>query len=231
MSKKWPKAVFYDSKKTLWDWSGKWIESCEQLLKKYDSSIDPKEFKEVWNFYHTDFNHKGAFGANNSFQWNQQRALMHAFKYFNMIGDPEDVKFMESSWKDVPCFPEVEEELIKQQQMCKVFIFSNIETHYLNLLCNSFKTFKPDFVGDMQKANTSKPNPRAYYWVLEQVGMTVDDVIYCACPQWDLQGALAIGMKTIWLDRDNEPLTGAQPDHIVTDLCGVTKTIENYINA
>ena len=80
----------------------------------------------------------------------------------------------------------------------------------------------------MITAGCSKPNPRAYYWVLEQTGLTVDDVLYCACPQWDLQGALAIGMKTIWLNRDDEPLTGAQPDYIVSDLKGVTKVIESY---
>lgn len=81
----------------------------------------------------------------------------------------------------------------------------------------------------MEKAGASKPNPRAYYWVLKQVGLTIDDVIYCACPQWDLQGALALGMKTVWLNRDEEPLTGAQPDHIVTDLTGVTRVIEEYV--
>ncbi len=229
MAEKWkPKAIFYDSKKTLWDWSAVWTDACARLLKKYKSDIEPAEFKRVWNFYHTYFNHIGAFGSNNAFQWNQQRALMHAFRYFNIVGDPEDVSYMEKAWKDVKPFPEVPAELKKQQKLCKVFTFSNIERYYLDLLISHTDGFKPDFVGDMMTAGCSKPNPRAYYWVLEQTGLTVDDVLYCACPQWDLQGALAIGMKTIWLNRDNEPLTGAQPDYIVTDLKGVTKVVESY---
>lgn len=228
MSAEMPKAIFYDSKKTLFDWSDKWVAVCKEILDKYKCDINPAEFKDVWNFYHTYYNHKGAFGANPAFQWNNQMALMHAFKYFGICGDPQDVKFMQKAWRDVPLFPEVEEELIKQRNLCKIIIFSNIETYYLDQLCAGFKTFTPDFLGDMEKAKVSKPNPRAYFWVLEQLGMSTKDVIYCACPQWDLQGALAIGMRTIWLNRDNEPLEGAQPDHIVRDLTGVTKVVESY---
>jgi hypothetical protein len=31
---KWPKAIFYDSKNTLWDWDEVWIDACRDLLEK-----------------------------------------------------------------------------------------------------------------------------------------------------------------------------------------------------
>jgi len=231
MSKKglWPKAIFYDSKTTLFDWGIKWIEASKRILEHYGSSINPEEFKKTWNMFHTIENHRGAFGQYKEFQTNNQTALMNTFNYYKIPGSPDDVKYMADLWKEVQPFPDVVSELKKQKEITKVIICSNIETVYLQMMVEKLGDAQPDFLGDMQKAQASKPSPRAYYWVLNQVGLEVKDVIYCARPQWDVQGAIALGMKSIWLNRGNEELQGVRPDHEAKDMYEVTSIIKDYI--
>ncbi len=77
-------------------------------------------------------------------------------------------------------------------------------------------------MGSMEQARCCKPSPRGYRWVLDQNGLTVDEVIYCAGPQWDVQGAHALGMRAIWLNRSGEAMDGIPVEWEVTDLHGVT---------
>jgi hypothetical protein len=63
MAKKgeWPKAIFYDSKNTLWAWEEVYIDVARQILGKYHSKIDPKEFRRTMNSIGAE-NHRTAFG-------------------------------------------------------------------------------------------------------------------------------------------------------------------------
>jgi hypothetical protein len=56
---KWPKAIFYDSKNTLFDWSKVWIETSSNIVNHYKSKIDGEEFKMTWHKFR---NAKGIFG-------------------------------------------------------------------------------------------------------------------------------------------------------------------------
>jgi len=130
-------------------------------------------------------------------------------------------------WYDVQPFPDSIPALNKQKEMTKILIFSNVETRYLDMMVNKLGGFKPDFMGTMEQARASKPSPRAYYWVLEKNNLEVKDVLYCARPQWDVQGALALGMKTAWLNRAQEKLEGVKTDYEVKDLHEITQILES----
>ena len=51
------------------------------------------------------------------------------------------------------------------------------------------------------------------HWVLENAHLNVDDVLYCASVQWDVQGAIVCGMKVAWLKRAHikDTLEGIEP--------------------
>lgn len=200
----WPKAVFYDSKNTLFDWSFVWIKAASNIVNHYNSDVDGEAFKETWHKFLISENHRTAFSAYRDFGDALQDALVYTFKYYHIPGRPEDVKFMLDLWDEVQPFPDTVPALKKQQEMTKILIFSNVETRYLDKMVNKMDGFKPDFIGTMEQAQTCKPSPRAYYWVLKKNQLKVEDVLYCARPQWDVQGAIAIGMKTAWLNRAQE---------------------------
>lgn len=225
----WPKAIFYDSKNTLFDWSKVWIEASDGIVNKYQSDVTGDEFKKVWHHLLISENHRTAFSAYRDFSEALKDSLVYTLRYFNIPGNAGDVEYMLNAWDLVKPFPDTVPALREQQEMTKILIFSNVETRYLDMMVEKMEGFKPDFVGTMEQAGTCKPSPRAYFWVLEKNGLAVSDVFYCARPQWDVQGAFALGMKSIWLNRVGEELSGARPDYEVKDLHGVTKIVRDHL--
>ena len=225
----WPKAIFYDSKNTLFDWSKEWTEASADILKKYESDVEAESFKKLWHHLLVSENHRTAFARYRDFTEALKDSLLYTLRYFNVPGSPEDVKLMLDRWDEVKPFPDTVPAMQKQQEMTKVLIFSNVETRYLDMMVNKMEGYKPDFVGNMEQAGTCKPSPKAYYWVLKKNQLNVEDVLYCARPQWDVQGALALGMKGVWLNRAQEELDGFKPDYEVKDLHGVTEIVESSL--
>ena len=233
---KWPKAIFYDSKSTLFDWYPVWVKASSNILKRYENNIDDEEFMQTWMDIGTGTHHKAAFAAYRKFTDILKQGLADTFRYYGIPGNPdEDIHRLVELWDEVQPFPDTLPALTRQQEMTKIIIFSNVETEYLDMMVKKLHGFKPDFVGDMDQAGAHKPSPRAYYWVLKQNNLEVEDVLYCARPQWDVQGAMALGMKAIWLNRLQwraqvpEKLQGVKPDYEVRDLHGVTKILESCI--
>ena len=233
--RKWPKAVFYDSKTTLFDWNPVWIKASLNILNHYGSKIDSEEFMKTWMDIGLGVHHKAAFAEYRTFTDIMQEGLVKTLNYYGIPGRPDDIKFLADLWDEVQPFPDTLPALIKQQEMTKILIFSNVETEYLDMMVRKLHGFKPDFVGDMDQARAHKPSPRAYFWVLEQNHLAIKDVLYCARPQWDVQAAIAVGMKSVWLNRVQwraqvqEELRGVKPDFEVKDLHGVTEILESSI--
>ena len=238
--KEFPKAIFYDSKNTLWMWDDVWKDGCRNLLKKYNSSMDPGEFWKMWAYFNTGENHRSAFGRFHSFTETLRRSLELAMKVSGLKGDPAvDVKFMTDRWIDVPPFPDTIAALTRQKELVKVLCYSNVETEYLDMMVDKVGDgARPHFVGDMDKSQCCKPSPRAYRWVLETAGrelkvdLNFSNVIYCAGPQWDVQGAMAVGMKGCWIRRPTRTTSepeGVKPDYIVDDLHGLTRIVESLL--
>ena len=233
---KWPKAVFTDSKNTLFDWDSVWIKACSNILKKYDSKINPEQFWRQWSSFMSGENLKVAFGKYRKFTESLKISLVYTLKYFDVPGSGEDVKFMTDTWDEVEPFPDTEPGLRKIQEMTYVLIYSNVETEYLAMMVNKMKGYRPDFVGDMDMSKSCKPSPRAYRWVLETAGrqfninLDFQDVLYVAGPQWDVQGAMACGMKGCWIHRPTRfspVIEGESYDYEVKDFYEVSKIIES----
>jgi hypothetical protein len=44
---RWPRAIFYDSKGTLFNWAWTWQKTAEELVSRYAPEVSAKEFYEV----------------------------------------------------------------------------------------------------------------------------------------------------------------------------------------
>ncbi|MDP6342080.1 MAG: HAD hydrolase-like protein [Alphaproteobacteria bacterium] len=221
----WPKAIFYDSKNTLFDWSKLWVQASREIVSHYGGDVDGAAFKDLWHRLLIAENHRTAFARYREFTVALEDSLIYTCRYFGIPGRAEDVKFMLDLWDAVEPFPDTVAALTDQQALTRVLIFSNVETRYLEMMASKMAGFTPDFMGSMQQAQCCKPSPRAYRWVLEQNGLTAEDVVYCAGPPWDAQGAHAFGMKTIWLNRTGVEPDGVPVDYTVSDLHGVTDIV------
>ena len=214
---RWPRAMFYDSKTTLFNWAGSWRGAAAQLLKKHDAKVPEQEFVETWvrDFegtaptrrvlpLHASDRHR-ARGA-------RERLPMHGIR-----GDPDDIEAFLDLQAKVELFADTEAALTNQQKLgVKVFIYSDVETKYLDMYVAKFKKFKADFVGSTEQAGIAKPNPRTYQWVLRKTGIEARDVLYCAAPMFDIQGAMSAGMIAAWLRRPEGRLS--KETHTAGDL-------------
>jgi 2-haloalkanoic acid dehalogenase type II len=240
-----PKAVFTDSKNTLFGWDYIWIDSCRQILEKYGSSMAPIDFWRTWIRLGAGENHKVAFGRYREFKETLQVGLEYVFQLTGIPGTREDISFMYERWDEVLPYADVAPGLSRVQRLVPVLIFSNVETWALDLMVEKLDGFRPDFVGDMQKGHCSKPSPRAYRWVLEtagrELGVDLDfsDILYVAGPQWDTQAAMALGMKGVWIRRNADipadeahvglEVWGEPYDYIVSDFNEVAEIVEKQL--
>jgi len=103
-------------------------------------------------------------------------------------GHSNDIEVFLDLQARVELFDDTEEALTNQQRLgVKVFIYSDVETKYLDMYVAKFARFKADFVGSTEQAGVAKPNPRTYQWVLRKTGMEPRDVLYCAAPMFDIR--------------------------------------------
>jgi 2-haloacid dehalogenase len=232
---RWPRAVFYDSKTTLFDWGWSWATAAATLVKKYGSSVDTAQFTSNWVRFFESHHRRTAFSQYTPVTDTVKEALVDTFNTLRIPGSPDDVSAYTSLQKEVGLFAETEEALQNQQNLgVKVFIYSDVEREYLDLYVSKFKRFKADFVGSTEQPRIHKPNPLTYYWVLQQNGLQPRDVLYCAAPGFDVQGAMSAGLIAAWLRRPVDGMLASQApsakgipaDYEIESLHDVTRIIQ-----
>jgi 2-haloalkanoic acid dehalogenase type II len=229
---RWPRAIFYDSKGTLFDWPWTWKQAAEKVVAKYGSPVSGDQFLETWARFFEGFHRRAAAVRYTPVSDLIRDALTMAYKVHRIDGSPEDVRLMLDVQDQVQLFPETEAALQAQQELgVKVLIYSDVERKYLDMYVSKFKTFKADFVGTTEEARFHKPHPKTYFWVLGRTGLDVRDVLYCAGPTFDCMGAMAVNMVTAQIRRSGMTrdtfLPGDVPaDYEIDDLHGITEIIK-----
>jgi 2-haloacid dehalogenase len=231
---RWPRAIFYDSKTTLFNWAGSWRGATAEILKKYGASVPEQDFVETWVKGFEGLHRRAAFYRYAQVTDLVREALVSTYRMLGVHGSPDDVEYFLALQEKVELFEDTEQALTEQQNLgVKVLIYSDVETKYLNMYVDKFERFKPDFVGTTEQAGIAKPNPRTYRWVLQRLGLEMRDVLYCAAPIFDVQGAMSAGMIAAWLRRPQGRLSGEThspgdlpADFEVESLHDVTRIIE-----
>jgi 2-haloalkanoic acid dehalogenase type II len=231
---RWPRAIFYDSKTTLFDWGWSWATAAATLVKKYGSTVDPDKFIQTWVRFFESHHRRTAFSQYTAVTETVREALMDTYATYRIAGSPDDVRAYTDLQDKVGLFPETEDALLEQQALgVKVWVYSDVERDFLDMYVRKFKRCKPDFVGSTEQARFHKPNPLTYDWVLRQNGLHPRDVLYCAAPAFDVQGAMSAGMIAAWLRRpvdgmlanQAETTRGIPADYEIESLHDVTSIV------
>jgi len=231
---RWPRAIFYDSKTTLFDWAGAWNRAAGTLLERHGADVDRAAFVETWVRQFEALHRRAAFYRYAQVTDLAREALGNAYRMFGIEGGPGDIEAFTCLQGEVELFDDTEAALTNQQDLgVKVFIYSDVETKYLDMYVSKFERFKADFVATTEQSGIAKPNARTYEWVLRQTGMVARDVLYCAAPMFDIQGAMSAGLISAWLRRPEGRLSkethapgDLAADYEVESLHDVTRIIE-----
>lgn len=78
----------------------------------------------------------------------------------------------------------------------------------------------------------AKPHPDSFRRLLARLDVAADEAVFVGDrPEDDIQGAQAVGMRTIWIPNGHFDADGIQPDAVVTDLVEVLDVIDDWMEA
>jgi len=92
-----------------------------------------------------------------------------------------------------------------------------------------FANIKPYFshVLSVESVRTYKPHAAVYHWACRQANVKNEDAMMVAAHGWDVSGAKATGMQTVFVERSGKmvyPL-GLAPDHSIASLTALIEMI------
>ncbi len=122
--------------------------------------------------------------------------------------------------------PDVPEALARLREHYRIAVISNTSDHLIANTINAIGT-PIDFVITAQQARAYKPDHALFHHAYAAMGVTRDETIHVAMGQFsDLKVCQALGIRSVWVDREGEPLDPAwQPDAVLKDLSGLPRLL------
>jgi 2-haloacid dehalogenase len=122
--------------------------------------------------------------------------------------------------------PDVPEALARLGEHYRIAVISNTSDH---LIANTITAIGTpiDFVITAQQARAYKPDHALFHHAYAAMGVTKDETIHVAMGQFsDLKVCQELGIRSVWIDREGEPLDPAwQPDAVLKDLSGLPQLL------
>lgn len=118
--------------------------------------------------------------------------------------------------------PEVPAALARLRERYRIAIVSNTDDALIAGTVAAIGT-PVDFVVTAQQARAYKPDHRLFLHAYATMGVTQEETIHVGMGQFtDLKVCQELGIRSVWIDRDGEPLDpGWQPDAVLKDLAGL----------
>jgi 2-haloacid dehalogenase len=122
--------------------------------------------------------------------------------------------------------PEVPAVLARLRKHYRLAIISNTSDDLIAGTVSAIGT-PFDFVVTAQQARAYKPDHRLFQHAYATIGVTKDQTIHVAMGQVsDLKVCKELGIRSVWIDRESEPLNPAwQPDTVLNDLSGLPELL------
>jgi 2-haloalkanoic acid dehalogenase type II len=92
-----------------------------------------------------------------------------------------------------------------------------------------FTGLRFDYVITSEQCRAYKPRPEVFQKALDAVGFPASRVLHVGDSyQGDIQGAQALGIPVLWIDRGERPLSGGarRPDFTASNLNGLTELLD-----
>ena len=115
--------------------------------------------------------------------------------------------------------PDVPEALARLREHYRIAVISNTSDHLIADTITAIAT-PINFVITAQQARAYKPDHALFHHAYAAMGVTKDETIHVAMGQFsDLKVCQELGIRSVWIDREGEPLDPAwQPDAVLKDL-------------
>jgi 2-haloacid dehalogenase len=193
--------------------------------ERQKDAIGPKwrELSILWRAKHLEYTWVYSLAGKQAMFWMlAQRALDVAITEVGG-GISTDVRSrLLASYRTMDPYPEVGEVLSTlKARGDRLAILSNGDADMLNDAVRAAKLDKTfDAVISVVHAGIFKPAPRVYEVGLAKLGAAPAEVSFQSSNRWDVAGAKAFGLRTVWVNRLGAPdeYPDLRPDRTVRDL-------------
>ena len=196
------KAIIFDAFGTLFQLTnGASARSIMQIIMDSGSAVDEKAFMEEWKRYYKEHTRKGSV-----FKTERDIFIARIQMFFDRYGINKSAEkaadYLLADALEREMYPEAKAVIEELKKKYMVFIGSNTDNAVLDSIMR-----KNDIV--VHKVYTSenlrcyKPNPAFYLSILKDNNLTAEEVLFVGDSVTDdILGPKAIGIKTVWVDRN-----------------------------
>lgn len=149
-------------------------------------------------------------------------ALVYATQACNVAASRSECEAVAAEYGRLDPFPDVAEALLSlKRQGRRLAILSDGSPDMLRELVTHYRDAQLfDQVVSVDAVRTFKPAPETYRYALRELGLRADQVVFVSAHGWDVAGAHAAGLPTIWINRDGavEERLGGEPRAVLRSL-------------
>lgn len=205
------------------------------LLDKLKPLVGDKavEFSNLWREKQLEYSfRRGLMRDYESFAVCTKQALNYAdLKLDTRLGEQQRSELL-SLYATLPAFSDVGKTLVDLKALdIRPYAFSNgTKDAVSGLLKHANLLPMMDGVVSVDDLNTFKPNPDVYHHLLREVGCEPNEVWLISTNTFDIIGAQAIGLRTVWLKRDPNAVFdpwGVEPTLVISGLSELVALAKN----
>ncbi|WP_133032290.1 HAD-IA family hydrolase [Sphingomonas sp. PP-CE-1G-424] len=152
-----------------------------------------------------------------------QSSLNRALSEAGYVASPEDLQTLLATLGKIDPHPEVPDVLARLRERYRIAIISNTGDDLIAGTVSAIGT-PVDFVITAEQAQAYKPDHQLFLHAYETMGISKDETIHVGMGQFtDLKVCQELGIRSVWIDREGEPLDSAwHPDAVMKDLSGLS---------
>ena len=231
--KRWPRAILLDFYGTVVEEDWVPIASvCDQIATASADNVTSQQVLSQWGRLMGDMCLE-SHGANFRLQRDIERISLDAtLRHFDVHLDSETLsRGLFEYWECPPIFPESRS--VIAQCTVPVCLVSNIDNADL---ASAVKHHDLHFelIVTSEDCRAYKPRPEPFQKALSRLALAARDVLHVGDSlSADVQGAKALGIPVLWINRKNKPLprTEMRPDYESSDLTGIVGALRKNDSA
>ncbi|KAF7378055.1 Haloacid type II [Mycena sanguinolenta] len=204
-------ALVFDVFGTTVDWHGSLVDDLASLGNKYEiRNADWSVFAKTWRrgyIDHVQALTQGGTGTTNMDELHREvlEKMLQSpeWKHLGAVLNAEEREKLNHAWHRLRGWPDTTAALYALKKNMIVGALSNGNTRFL-IDVTKFADLPWDFLFSAEFFGSFKPDPKVYQGAMKHLALDPQKCAMVATHVWDLRGAAAVGMKTIFVKRAAE---------------------------
>ncbi len=219
------RALTFDMYGTLLDLPATFFGAFAGFLREKGSDLDASLLGALWEQEYLMESMVDTFigGGRTPFERVRRYTLHQLFSRFDVEHTQDDIERVLGQATPT-LYPDVIDGMNKLRERYTLAILSNGDLPALDRVVQG-QRMPVHRTLSAEQAGCYKPDARVYQYAAKELGLEPGQIMHVAAHPWDLRGAAATGMRTVYIDREGVPYAVGAPDlesATLVDFAGLT---------